>query len=130
MTYALEEGGRRLVGHGAQRLQGEDGRVVAVERSLVGPPPDFEPVPGSAFKHPADLVLIAVGFLHAEHEGLLGDLGLALDPAGNVATAGFASSAPGIFAAGDAHTGQSLVVSAIAEGRDCAEAVDAYLNAD
>jgi glutamate synthase (NADPH/NADH) small chain len=85
MTYALEEGGQRLVGHGAQRLQGEDGTVVAVEGSLVGPPPEFVPVPQSAFKLPADLVLIAVGFLHADHGGLLGDLGLALDPAGNVA---------------------------------------------
>ena len=81
---------------------------------------------------PAELVLLAMGFVHPVHEGLLEDLGLDYDPRGNVAapTEGpraYTTSEPGIFAAGDCRRGQSLVVWAISEGREAARAVDAYL---
>ncbi len=89
-----------------------DAQVVASEHSL-----------------PADLVLLAMGFLHPEHENLLTDLGVKLDPRGNVAanTTDFATSEPGVLAAGDCRRGQSLVVWAMWEGREAARAVDAYL---
>ncbi len=89
----------------------------------------FEEVPGSEFEVPADLVLLAMGFVHPVHEGLLEQLGVEKDPRGNV-KAGFGefrTSAEKVFAAGDARRGQSLVVWAIAEGRKAARAVDMYL---
>jgi len=108
-------------------------KLVAV-RVLFGEPdesgrPGMEEVPDSEFEVPADLVLLAMGFLHPVHEGLLETLGLKLDGRGNVAadTSGFATSEPGIFAAGDCRRGQSLVVWAIWEGREAARQVDCYL---
>jgi glutamate synthase (NADPH/NADH) small chain len=91
----------------------------------------MEEVPGSEFELPADLVLLAMGFLGPVHEGLLDDLGVAYDPRGNVRanTHDYATSEPGIFAAGDCRRGQSLVVWAIAEGREAARAIDTYLTA-
>ena len=89
-----------------------------------------KPVPGSEFTLPADLVLLAMGFVHPVHDALLGDLGLKLDPRGNVDadTRQFATSEPGVFAAGDCRRGQSLVVWALWEGREAARAVDRYLS--
>jgi glutamate synthase (NADPH/NADH) small chain len=76
------------------------------------------------------LVLLAMGFVHPEHPGIVTDLGLKLDRRGNVEVDGdFMTSVPGVFAAGDCQRGQSLVVWAIAEGRRCAQSVDAYLHA-
>jgi glutamate synthase (NADPH/NADH) small chain len=74
-------------------------------------------------------VLLAMGFLGPVREGLVADLAVELDPRGNVRadTKGFATSEPGVFAAGDARRGQSLVVWALWEGREAARAVDAYL---
>jgi glutamate synthase (NADPH/NADH) small chain len=91
--------------------------------------PVLEEIPGSDFEIPADLVLLAMGFLHPVHEGLLEKLGLKLDGRGNVAadTRSFATSEPGVFAAGDCRRGQSLVVWAIWEGREAARQVDHYL---
>jgi glutamate synthase (NADPH/NADH) small chain len=83
--------------------------------------------PGSEMRIPADLVLLAMGFVGPIKEGLLEQLGVALDARGNVATKAGATSVPGVFAAGDMARGQSLVVWAIAEGRKTAAAVDAYL---
>jgi glutamate synthase (NADPH/NADH) small chain len=89
----------------------------------------FKPIPGTEFELPADLVLLAMGFLHPAHEGLLRDLGVALDQRGNVRadTNRYVSSMSKIFAAGDMRRGQSLVVWAIREGRQAAYAVDKFL---
>jgi glutamate synthase (NADPH/NADH) small chain len=88
----------------------------------------FERVAGSEFELPADLVLLAMGFVHPEHPGIVSDLGLKLDRRGNVEVDGdFMSSVPGVFAAGDCQRGQSLVVWAIAEGRKAARSVDQFL---
>jgi glutamate synthase (NADPH/NADH) small chain len=88
----------------------------------------FERVPGSEFELPADLVLLAMGFVHPEHPGIVSDLGLKLDRRGNVEIdANFQTSVPGVFAAGDCQRGQSLVVWAIADGRKTARGVDKFL---
>jgi glutamate synthase (NADPH/NADH) small chain len=68
-----------------------------------------------------------MGFLHPEPTGVIAQLGIKLDERGNVATEEFATNQPGIFAAGDMRTGQSLVVRCINEGRECARSIDAYL---
>ena len=83
--------------------------------------PPFAPLADSDEEHPADLVLLAMGFLGPE-SALLEALGVELDPGG------YATSRPGVFAAGDARRGQSLIVWAIEEGRRCAAAVDAWLD--
>jgi glutamate synthase (NADPH/NADH) small chain len=76
-----------------------------------------------------DLVLLALGFVHAEQGRLIGQLGINLDQRGNIAVnEGYQTSEPGIFAAGDCHTGASLVVRAIGHGRRAAAAVDEYLS--
>ena len=86
-------------------------------------------VPGSAFELKADLVLLAMGFVHPVKTGMLEDLGVELDRRGNVKadTVGYATSIPGVWSAGDMRRGQSLVVWAIREGRQCARAVDQAL---
>ena len=91
--------------------------------------PAIEEVPGSEFEIQADLVLLALGFLGPVQPGLIDDLGLKLDPRGNVETQvnDFRTSEPGVFAAGDCRRGQSLVVWAQWEGREAASAVDRYL---
>jgi glutamate synthase (NADPH/NADH) small chain len=127
-TYALEEGGERRFGHqvvgltGNGRVEGLRGRRVTGNSSRT-----LEPVPGSEFELPADLVLIAIGFLHPSHDGLVSELGVDLDRRGNVAAKTFETSVDGVFAAGDARVGQSLIVTAIAEGRRCARMVDRRL---
>jgi len=131
------EGGERIYARMTKTLTGEDGRVTALNGVEVrfGAPdesgrPKMEDVPGSEFSLPADLVLLAMGFLHPWQEGLLDDLGLKKDGRGNVAAVPreFATSEPGVFAAGDCRRGQSLVVWAIWEGREAARAVDRYLS--
>jgi glutamate synthase (NADPH/NADH) small chain len=89
----------------------------------------FKPIPGSEFELPADLVLLAMGFVHPVHEGMIRDLGVALDQRGNVKadTNQYVSSVSKVFAAGDMRRGQSLVVWAIREGRQAAHAVDKFL---
>ena len=95
---------------------GEDGRF------------NMNEVPGSEMEVETDLVLLAMGFLHPEHEGMLTDLGVELDPRGNVKVdENKMTSIPGVFAGGDMARGQSLVVWAIAEGREVARGVDEYL---
>jgi glutamate synthase (NADPH/NADH) small chain len=90
----------------------------------------FVKIPGTERELPCQLLLIAAGFLHPQHEGLLEQIGVALDNRKNVAAGpetGYRTSVPKVFAAGDMRRGQSLVVWAIAEGRECARAVDAFL---
>jgi glutamate synthase (NADPH/NADH) small chain len=129
-TYALEEGGDRRWGTEVTGFGGEDGHVAQVySRQVTGTSSsDLTPVPGSEFVLPAELVLIAIGFEHPEHDGLLAELDLDLDPRGNVSTGQtYQTSASGVFACGDARIGQSLVVTAIAEGRKCARVVNKAL---
>jgi glutamate synthase (NADPH) small chain len=82
---------------------------------------------GYEFTVPADLVLVAIGFSHPEHEGLVTDLDLELDQRVNIKAGAFATSTRGIFTAGDSRIGQSLIVNAIADGRRCAQIVERYL---
>jgi glutamate synthase (NADPH/NADH) small chain len=127
-TYALDEGGERRFGHEVIGIDG-NGRVEAVRaRRVTGSSSrTLEPVPGSEFEQAADLVLIAIGFTHPAHDDVVGELSLELDGRGNVAAGDFHTSQPGVFAAGDARVGQSLIVTAIAEGRRCARVVDRWL---
>ncbi len=85
---------------------------------------EMQEIPGSDFVIKADLVLLAMGFVHPEHDGLITDLGVKLDERGNVATSNFKTSVDKVFAAGDMATGQSLVVKAIKSGRDMAKVID------
>jgi glutamate synthase (NADPH/NADH) small chain len=88
----------------------------------------FTEVPGTEREIPAQLVLLAMGFTGPETAGLLEQLGVQLDPRGPVARDdSYQTSVPGVFVAGDAGRGQSLIVWAIAEGRSCAASVDAWL---
>jgi glutamate synthase (NADPH/NADH) small chain len=127
---AHEEGGIRGWSIATTKFSGEGDRVKRLHAVRVGPPPNFEPIPGSDFTIEADLVLIAMGFLGPVRDGMIAQLGAVLDPRGNVATdQNYMSSVPGVFAAGDMRRGQSLVVWAISEGRKAAAAVDTYLRA-
>jgi glutamate synthase (NADPH/NADH) small chain len=85
--------------------------------------------PGTERMISCDLALLAIGFVHPQYEGLLKQLEVALDEKGNVETKNFQTSVPSVFAAGDMRRGQSLVVWAIAEGRDAAREVHAFLTA-
>ena len=92
----------------------------------------MQEVPGTEFTIPAELVLLAMGYVHPVHEGMIAELGVEKDARGNVKAttdgAGcYATSIPRVFAAGDMRRGQSLVVWAIREGRQCAREVDAFL---
>ncbi len=126
---AHEEGGLRDWSIATTRLEGDDsGHVRKLHAVRVGPPPDFRPIAGSEFTVDADLVLLAMGFTGPVRTGLIEQLGLEVDARGNVKTGeDYASSRAGVFAAGDARRGQSLVVWAIAEGRQAAAGIDAYL---
>lgn len=122
-----EEGGIRDWAIATASFSG-DGHVSKLNAIRVGPAPKFEPIPGTEFSLDVDLVLLAMGFTGPVKTGLVEQLGVNLDARGNVATdANYMSSSPGVFAAGDLRRGQSLVVWAIAEGRQAAEGIDTYL---
>ena len=130
VSSAHEEGGERVYAVSTQAFLGDDdGRVRAlrlVEVALVDG--RFTPVEGSEREIPAQLVLLAMGFLGPEKGKLVDQFGVELDGRGNIARdATYASSVPGVFVAGDCGRGQSLIVWAIAEGRSCAAAVDRWL---
>jgi glutamate synthase (NADPH/NADH) small chain len=126
VSSAHEEGGERVYAASTQAFLGEDGRVTALR--IVDVDAQFTPVPGTEREIPADLVLFAMGFVGPQRTGLLEQLGVELDERGNVRRdTAYASSVPGVFVAGDAGRGQSLIVWAIAEGRAAAAAVDSYL---
>jgi glutamate synthase (NADPH/NADH) small chain len=124
-----EEGGIRQWGINSVKFTGDkNGNVTQLHGIHVGPPPKFEAISGSEFTLDVDLVLIAMGFLGPVRDGMIEQLGLALDKRGNVsANNNYRTSVEKIFAAGDMRRGQSLVVWAIAEGRKAAAAVDRYL---
>jgi glutamate synthase (NADPH/NADH) small chain len=127
---AHEEGGIRDWSINSIRFTGdENGNVRQLHAVRVGPPPKFEPIAGTEFTMDVDLVLLAMGFLGPVRPGMLEQLGVEIDARGNVATTNYKTSADGVFAAGDMRRGQSLVVWAIAEGRQAAAAIDAYLMA-
>ena len=134
-SAAHEEGGVRDYGILTKSFSGKDGKLeklhaVRVEWSQPenGGRPAMNEVPDSEFEVETELVLLAMGFLHPQHEGLLNQLGVELDGRGNVGIGpDRMSSVPSVFAAGDTARGQSLVVWAIAEGRETARAIDLYL---
>ncbi len=122
-----EEGAQREFSVLTQKFTGENGQVKKLH--CVHIDDRFKPVPGTEFELDADLVLLAMGFVHPEHEGMIQSLGLALDQRGNVRanTEDYKSSLDKVFTAGDMRRGQSLVVWAIREGRQAAHAVDKFL---
>jgi glutamate synthase (NADPH/NADH) small chain len=124
-----EEGGTRNWSVSTVKFTGDEaGNVKQLHAMHVGPPPTFSPVVGSEFTLDVDLVLLAMGFTGPVKNGMIEQLGVALDQRGNLATgADYMSSVRGVFAAGDMRRGQSLVVWAIAEGRKAAESIDRYL---
>jgi glutamate synthase (NADPH/NADH) small chain len=130
-SSAHEEGGERVYAVSTTRfLEDGDGNVASIELVDVEMVEGrFQPIEGTERKIPADLVLLAMGFTGPERPGLLEQLGVELDGRGNIARDGsFMSTVPGVFVAGDAGRGQSLIVWAIAEGRAAAAAVDEWLS--
>jgi len=127
VSSAHEEGGDRVYAVSTQEFVGDDeGKVRGLR--LVGVDAQLQPIEGSGREIPADLVLLAMGFTGPEQAGLLEQLGVDLDERANIARDGsYATSVDGVFVAGDAGRGQSLIVWAIAEGRAAAAAVDTYL---
>ena len=130
---AHEEGGSRVYAVSTQRFESDDdGHVRGLTLTDVEVRDGrFQPVEGTQREIPAELVLLAMGFTGPEQGGLVQQLGVSLDARGNVARdAAFMSDVPGVFVAGDAGRGQSLIVWAIAEGRSCAAAVDRWLTGE
>jgi glutamate synthase (NADPH/NADH) small chain len=130
VASAHEEGGDRVYAVNTQELLGdENGRVRALRLAEVELRDGrFEPVEGTEREIPAQLVLLAMGFTGPEPDSVVRQLDVELDARGNIARDGeFATSVPGVYVAGDAGRGQSLIVWAIAEGRSCAAAVDRFL---
>jgi glutamate synthase (NADPH/NADH) small chain len=127
VSSSHEEGAVREFAVLTQKFSGENGHVKKLH--CVHVDPKFQSVHGTEFEIEVDLVLLAMGFVHPVHEGMLQSLDVALDRRGNVSadTEAYATSVPKLFAAGDMRRGQSLVVWAIREGRQCAHAVDKFL---
>lgn len=125
-----DEGCTRDWSVATKSFEGVDGKVTALNAVRLEWGPDgMKEVPGSEFQIKADLVLLAMGFVNPVHEGMLNAFGLDYDPRGNVKadTETYATTVDKVFAAGDMRRGQSLVVWAIREGRQCARAIDEYL---
>jgi glutamate synthase (NADPH/NADH) small chain len=133
VSSAHEEGGQREYAINTKRFVGENGRVTALETVRVEMKPvdgrmQFVDIPGTEKVFPADLVLLAMGFVGPERKGMLEQLGVELDRMGNVKSdADKRTSVEKVFTAGDMTRGQSLIVWAIAEGRHAAHAIDMYL---
>jgi glutamate synthase (NADPH) small chain len=137
-SSSQEEGAEREFSVLTTAFTGESGQVTALRcaRSELVPGPDgrmvVQPVPGTEFEIKADLVLLAMGFLGPRRGGAVENSGVELTPQGNVraATSDYRTSRDRVFACGDMRRGQSLVVWAIREGRECADAIDASLTAE
>jgi len=133
LSYAMEEA--RAAGRGEQdfsvvttHFAGDgDGRVHKLHYAQAEPAPPFTPVEGTGGELRADLVLLAMGFLHPQHDGAVDQLAVEKDGRGNVKAPAYETSVPGVFAAGDARRGQSLIVWAINEGRQAARMCDRHL---
>ena len=136
-SSSQEEGCARDWSVLTKRALGKDGKITALECVRVewkigdGGKMNLVEMPGSAFEIKCDLVLLAMGFLGPRKAGLVEQAGVALDPRGNVKASmkDFKTSAPKVFSCGDMRRGQSLVVWAIREGRDCAREVDKFVMA-
>ncbi|MBI5576804.1 MAG: glutamate synthase subunit beta [Deltaproteobacteria bacterium] len=134
-SSAQEEGCERSWSVSTKEFMGTGGHVSklrCVRTELSAPDAsgrsNFREIPGSGFELPADLVLLAMGFIHVEHGPLVNDFSLAIDPRGNIQVdENRMTSTPGIFTAGDAKLGASLVVRAIDDGRLAADGIDRYL---
>ena len=134
-SSSQDEGAVRDWSVATKSIEGEDGKVTAINCVRIDWQQDnkgqwqMTEIPDSEFQLKADMVLLAMGFVHPVYEGMLQELGVELDPRGNVLadTEQYQTSIDKVFAAGDMRRGQSLVVWAIREGRQCARAVDEFL---
>jgi glutamate synthase (NADPH/NADH) small chain len=133
LSYAMEEA--QAIGKGEQdfsivttHFSGDGDHVGTLHYAQAADAPPFGPVEGTEGEMQADLVLLAMGFLHPEHEGIVEQLGVDLDQRGNVKAPTYTTSVGGVFAAGDARRGQSLIVWAINEGRQAARMADRFLH--
>jgi glutamate synthase (NADPH/NADH) small chain len=124
-SYAIKEGGEQDFALSTTALSG-NGRVQEITWVRNTGKPPFDAIEGTEESHPADLVLLAMGFLSPE-QPLLEALGVETDRRGNAKAGAYETSVPGVFAAGDARRGQSLIVWAINEGRQCARMVERHL---
>ena len=133
ISSSQEEGCQREWSVSTKCFEGHNGHVSKLQIVRIDWQKDdkgrwqMSEVPGSEFELKADLVLLAMGFVHPVHEGMLKELGVAFDGRGNVQADNYKTSLDKVFTAGDMHRGQSLVVWAIREGRQAARAVDEYL---
>ena len=134
-TTAHEQAGnKRAFSILTKRFEGKDGKLTKLhttEIEFVGDPKTFgqtmREVPGTEREWNCDLAILALGFLGPETHSIVKQYGCELDGRGNVKLSDWMSSTPGFFAAGDAQRGQSLIVWAISDGRECARAVDLWL---
>ena len=123
-SSSQEEGGERSFAFRTTHLEGEAGRLVALHGERVD-------APGPGVRIAADALILALGFTGPDASALVDELGVALDARGNLALdAGYATSVPGVYGAGDVHRGASLIVWAIAEGRELARSIDAALRGE
>ena len=127
VSSSHQEGAEREFSVMTQKFSGQNGKVKKLH--CIRADGQFKPIAGTEFEIEADLILLAMGFVHPVHEGLLKSLDVALDPRGNAkaSLADYKTSVAKVFAAGDMRRGQSLVVWAIREGRQCAHAIDSFL---
>ena len=127
VSSSQEEGAERDFSVATEKFSGKDGKVTTLHAVRLDA--KLQKIPGSEFTIPADLVLLAMGFVSPVHDGMLNELGVTKDKRGNVEadTNRYRSSVDKVFSAGDMRRGQSLVVWAIREGRQCARSVDEFL---